>query len=811
MKPRWRKVFLDLIENKARTLLVVFSIAVGVFSIGVIAGAYVIISQDMSASYAANNPANIELRTADFDDTVLTTVRDSRGIANAEGRRVFNMRVRSANSTSWTTIDIVAVNNFARNKINLLSPVAGTSQPLKKQIILEKNALKYLDVKVGDSLVIQLPDNTTKSFVIVGIVQDPATGAGDFLSPPFGYITMDTLPTLRQPQLYNRIYATVLATGQDDNAYIRDIGGSVKDKIEKGGTPVLRTRFSKTHVHPLAATVNAILGILMALGILIVFLSSSLIANTLSALIGQHLRHIGVMKLVGGRNRQILGMYLVMIVSFGVLALLIAVPLGGQGAYGLAAFIASQLNFSLLGYRIVPMALIIQIAIGILVPLVAGLLPVISGSKVTVLRAISGDLARAEGKHVHRGPKRESSWQKLETRATVALSHRGIHIPRPFLISLRNTFRRRNRLILTLFTLTMGGAIFIAVFNVRVTLHDYIGAIGHYFRADVTLDFDQPYRLNQVRQFALQVPGVERVEGWQGLSAELLYPDDSVADNLNVLAPPAESDLVSPIVVAGRWIQPDDVRKMTISESALKYYPDLKAGDFLSLKINGRKEQWQVVGIFKFVGQEGVLAYAPLEYVSQFNDLANSSTSYRVVTAQHDRATQDKMAETLDKFFRANGFKVRLAQSGLASMDTASQSLDTLVTFLLIMALLTASVGSMGLAGTMGMNVLERTREIGIMRAIGASDRIIMLTVIAEGVVIGTISFGLAILLSVPFTYLLSYIVSLAVFETPIATVFTISGYLIWFALVLVMSAIASILPARNAARLTIREVLAYE
>jgi len=811
MKPRWRKVFLDLIENKARTLLVVFSIAVGVFSIGVIAGAYVIISQDMSASYAANNPANIELRMANFDDTVLTAVRDSRGIANAEGRRVFNVRVRSENSTAWTTIDIVAVNDFAKNKINLITPIEGTNQPPKKQIILEKNVLKHLDAKVGDSLVIELPDGTTKSLFIAGIVQDPATGAGDFLAPPFGYITMDTLPTLRQPQLYNRIYATVLATGQDDNAYIRDIGGSVKDKVEKGGTPVLRTRFSKTHEHPLAATVNAILGILMALGILIVFLSSSLIANTLSALIGQHLRHIGVMKLVGGRNRQILEMYLVIIVSFGVLALLIAVPLGGQGAYGLAAFIAGELNFNLLGYRIVPMALMIQIAIGILVPLVAGLIPVISGSRVTVLRAISGDLARAEDKQVHRGPKRESRWQKLETRATVALSQRGIHIPRPFLISLRNTFRRRSRLMLTLFTLTMGGAIFIAVFNVRVTLHDYIGAIGHYFRADVTLDFDQPYRLNEVQQFALQVPGVERVEGWQGLSTELLYPDDSVADNLNVLAPPAASELVKPIVVAGRWIQPDDVRKMTISEAVLKYYPNVKPGDFLPLKVNGRKEQWQVVGIFKFVGQEGVLAYAPLEYVSQFNDLANSSFSYRIVSTKHDRVTQDKMAEALDRFFRDNGFKVRLAQSGLASLDTASQSLDTLVTFLLIMALLTASVGSMGLAGTMGMNVLERTREIGIMRAIGASDSIIMRTVIAEGMVIGTISFGLAILLSVPFTYLLSYIVSMAVFETPIATIFTVSGYLIWFGLVLVMSAIASILPARNAARLTIREVLAYE
>jgi putative ABC transport system permease protein len=106
---------------------------------------------------------------------------------------------------------------------------------------------------------------------------------------------------------------------------------------------------------------------------------------------------------------------------------------------------------------------------------------------------------------------------------------------------------------------------------------------------------------------------------------------------------------------------------------------------------------------------------------------------------------------------------------------------------------------------------LERTREIGIMRAIGAVDGIIMRTVIAEGMVIGLISLGLAIILSVPFTYLLSYIVSLAVFETPIKTVFTVTGYLIWLALILILSAVASALPARNAARLTIREVLAYE
>ena len=130
---------------------------------------------------------------------------------------------------------------------------------------------------------------------------------------------------------------------------------------------------------------------------------------------------------------------------------------------------------------------------------------------------------------------------------------------------------------------------------------------------------------------------------------------------------------------------------------------------------------------------------------------------------------------------------------------------------LLIMTLLTASVGSMGLAGTMGMNVLERTSEIGIMRSIGAVDAEIMRTVLVEGLVIGGISWLLGALLSFPITYMLATIVSLAIFQSPIDVLFTLEGFGLWLGVVLVLSALASLLPARNAARVTIREVLAYE
>ena len=809
MKPRWRKVLHDLLDNKGRTLLVVFSIAVGVFSIGVIAGTYQIISTDMSLSYSANNPANIEMRTTDFGDDVLATLRNQRNVTDVEGRRVFNVRVRVPGTTKWTTLDMNAFDEFEENTINLLLPIEGASVPEKQEVLLEQDALDELEVGLGGLLEFQLSDGSTKVMQVVGVVQDTASGAGDFLASPSAYITLDTLPYLDEPKSYNRALATVLGDG-DDPAYIREVGGALKDKIEKADVFVIRSRFSLTHEHPLASTVNAVLGILMALGILIVFLSSSLIANTLSALLNQHLRHIGVIKLVGGQRRQVFRMYITLIMAFGLLALLIAVPFGGIGAYRLAQFMAGELDFNLLGYRLVPMALFIQVLVGVLVPLIAGLGPVVNGSRITVLSALSGDLAEDEVQFED-GEMRVSWFDWAQVKVTRVLASRGIHIPRPFVISLRNTFRRKSRLLLTLFTLTMGGAIFIAVFNVRVTLHDFIGEVGKYFRSDVTLDFDKAYRLREIEQAVMGVDGVTHVEGWQFVSSELLDDDENVVENITLLSPPAESELVQPILVSGRWMRQDDVKKMTLSEGLLQSFPNLQAGDSIKMKVNGRVETWEVVGIFKFVDQEGLIGYAPLEYVSQMNNLANRAFSFRVVTEQHDRPYQEAKAEELDKYLRDNGYKLRVAEAGSAALDVAVESLDILVIFLLIMAILTAIVGSMGLTGTMGMNVLERTREIGITRAIGADDRAVMRTVIAEGIVIGSISFVLAIILSIPFTYGLSTIVSVAIFQTPIDVVFTYLGYAIWLGLVLVLSTFASILPARNAARLTIREVLAYE
>ena len=152
---------------------------------------------------------------------------------------------------------------------------------------------------------------------------------------------------------------------------------------------------------------------------------------------------------------------------------------------------------------------------------------------------------------------------------------------------------------------------------------------------------------------------------------------------------------------------------------------------------------------------------------------------------------------------------------GAVSEDEYREMIETVYNFLiyllLVIAILSALVGSIGLAGTMSMNVLERTREIGVLRAIGAHNQIVSKLVIIESILIGLISFCLGSVLSLPITSLLSNVISLSIFNSPAEFIVTARGFGIWFGLVLLLSTGASLLPAHNATKLTIREVLAYE
>jgi putative ABC transport system permease protein len=382
------------------------------------------------------------------------------------------------------------------------------------------------------------------------------------------------------------------------------------------------------------------------------------------------------------------------------------------------------------------------------------------------------------------------------------------------LISLRNTFRSKGRMALTLVTLSLGGALFISTFNVQLSMANYIEQMSQYFNGDLNLTLAHPYRVEKIEGLLSPLDEVEHVEGWMTARSELVKADGSTGDSVQLLAPPGGSQLVEPKLISGRWLQPGDQNAIVLNELFQSKFPDLGIGDTLQLQVNGDETDWIVVGFFQFAGRSaGYMAYTNAEYLSQLVGLPGQAILFRVVAADPNLTIsgQDALGIKVQNLLEARGIQISEVEAGLSVSQTAADGFSILTAFLLFMAVLAAVVGSIGLAGTMSINVMERTREIGIMRAIGSSNGILMLMVIIEGYLIGIISWLLGSLLAFPISSLMSNAISMALFEASTTITYTPTGFLIWFVVVSFLSIGASVLPARRAANLTIREVLAYE
>jgi putative ABC transport system permease protein len=526
-----------------------------------------------------------------------------------------------------------------------------------------------------------------------------------------------------------------------------------------------------------------------------VLLGAFLVINTITALMTQQTRQIGIMKSVGGQTGQVAVMYLVLILGFGFCALAIAVPLANKATEIIGAGMAQFINIIPMPFHSYRSVIIQQAIVALLVPLLAALFPIWNSVRITVREAISdyglGGNATPKDKRISRV---------------------SILIPRPIRLSLRNVFRRKFRLVLTLFTLVLGGAIFIGVYNLQESFNKAIEDIQGYILADINVSFGRYYRYDEVAEIAQAVPGVSSVEGWTEVEGTYKINKEDTGTQIMFVAPPSNSTLIKPVIISGRWLKPGDENAVVVGNHFLIKFPDTKVGDWLTVDIYGKETKWHVVGIYTIVGNVNPpLLYVNYEYISRLIGRPGQVYSLRILTDQHDETFQKRVRDQIQALYEERGIQVASAGLGAEFISRQKTQTDILVYMMLVMATLIAIVGGLGLAGTMSINVLERTREIGVMRAIGASNGNIQSIVIVEGMVVGILSWAISILFSIPITNILCYGVGVSLLTTPMNAVYGITGIITWLFVTIVISTIASTLPARRASRLTVKDTLAYE
>jgi len=784
---RLRKIVGDLRVSPGRTLLVTLSIAIGVTAVGMVAGARSLMLRTLDASRDEGRFPSATLRADSFPADALVAARGAPGVADAEARRVVGARlVRDGTSRDLV---LFGLPRFEGLRVGRVTRGRGEWPPSPGTMLVERSSLGELGVDVGGVIRLQLPSGSRRSVQVAGTVHDvnvPATRTSGVL---YGYVTNATLRRLGDRDEPNEL---LLAVPGDRDAAER-VAADVRKLLEAGGVVVTQTIVPEPGAFWAADPVEAMVLLLTVLAVVCLVMSAFLVVNVISAIVTQQRRQIGVMKAIGARPRATAALYLGLAGIYGLAAFVLAVPLAALGALVLVDYAAGLINLDAAPFSFPPYALGLQAAAAIALPLVAALVPAVKASKVTVRQAIAG--AGHEG------------GRRLPT----LLAERATSIPVAARLALTNVTRRKGRLLLTVGTLALGGAVFVGVLSVRESLLRTLDEGAPYGGYDVSVTFERPYPRAKVEKTALDTRGVTRAEAWSVEGAYRVRPDGSESETFTVVGAPHDSDLLQPRIVRGRGLRPDDGRAVVVNTDVLESEEGLRPGDRIALSVNGRPPApWLVVGVAQRI------VYGPVMYA---DDAALASAAgepglarrLAVVTRDSSAAAQAEVAAALmDRLERA-GFAVTSARTSAELRSLDRTNFGTIVSFLLVMATLLAVVGGLGLAGMLGINVIERSREIGVLRAVGARDRDVTRLVFVEGLLVVAMGCALAAPLGLLVGRALSDAVGELFLGAPLAYSFSTTGLLLWLGLALVLAIVASALPARRAMRLTVRDVLAYE
>lgn len=796
--PRWSKVVRDLTAHKTRTALVVLSIAIGIYAIAVVMGGRQVLLREFDADFANSVPPSAEFDTSGFDPALLERVEGREDVRAAEGRRRVTLRyskdaAEGESTAGWETMRLWAIPEFSRGDVGrIVREEASSWPPRDGEVVLERSALQVGDFSIGETITVETAAGVRANLRIVGFAHDINTVPAQFQGAEVGFASLGTLALLDEPEMLNHL-SIVLDPTMSRSAASR-IAADIRDTdLAAAGVRTFRTSVPEPGSHFLGDIFKAVSLLLLALGVMSLALSAFLVVTTVSAIMAQQVRQVGIMKAVGGRREQIGWMYIALVFGYGLLALAIGLPVGLWWARWFTDFAAGILNFRITDHDPPTWVILMLFGVGLLVPVLAAAGPVSRGSRLPVARALNTV-----------GPSTAFGHGLVDRVLGLV---RGL--PRPVALSLRNTFVRKGRLALTLTTLVLASAVVMAVWSVRSSMLQTVEDMGAWWNFDAQVFMARPQPRAELEREAEQVTGVTRVETWLESQASLKRADGSENEDIYLLGVPVGSRFIVPEMVAGRWYEEGDRRAVVINTDVLKDEPGLGVGDSILLDVRGEERSFDIVGVT--TGQlMGAVAFIDRDELDRTIGGGGAVTRLLVQTSEHDAESQALTARELERRLDRASLPASGSQTQVAQKETIANQLGILVTFLVIMAAILAAVGVIGLTGTMTINVLESTREIGVMRSIGASHGAIFGIYITEGVVIALMAWALGAVLSWPMsTWLVSALGG--AMALPLSYAFSWVGVGAWLVLVVAIAAVASLLPAWRASQVSIRDAISYE
>ncbi len=728
MSALWKKAISDVTRRKLRTALTVLGIAIGVMGLTAIN----LSANQLGAAllYATNSSAQPDI---EYFTTAVSaaTVAD---LARQPNVKLIQTQVDEA--VRWNIpsghegLTIIGVTDFQQMRLNPTRLVSG-GYPGAGEIALELSDTSLASVHIGDQVTFMLRGQPQR-LRVSGFVSTQGLPSPTITGSAFGYMDAAAEESLFRLSGANDIQIKLVNAGQSAAT-----ARSLANALAAQHVSVLSVQVGADGNNS-SQIVNGLFGVMRVLSIIALLLSVFLMLSTITTLIAEQLPIIGTMKAIGATSGQVLRNYLASVALYGLLGTTLGLAIGLLGGYVLSSYLGNLFNVDIGPFIVTPSLILVGVAVGMGAPLLAAILPIALGTRITVRQAISGYGLDGGG----------ASGGKAPNRAGGATPRLGA-IPQTMRLGARSLFRKRTRAALTLLALAISGTAFLSVQTTSYSFDTFLTNVLGVYQADIWVGLTTPIPYSKAQALLATTPGVANAEPMAQTLVHSTWGDAT----LEGVQPNAR--IYHHDVLSGRWFTASDQNVVVLSEAAAAK-TGLKVGQTLAFHDDLHSASWRVIGIAHDNNDLGLplgVILAPIGEVTSFQRLpADYAETILLTATDKHQAAIDALAARLDNAFSDAGYQASVETTQQIVQRNQSQ-FQIVYLLLYTVAVIIALVGAIGLFNTLAMSVLERRREIGILRSMGATSGKVAQVFWTEGVSLGVIAWVIAIALGIPGAY----------------------------------------------------------
>lgn len=793
MNTGFKKMLRDLILYRGRTLLTLIGVLIGITSVGAVLSAYSILDREMNKNFIDTNPASMVIYASNLDGNTARLISRSFSNLDIEFRKTIQARISRGDGT-YGTIYLRAIADFGNRKVDTFSLEKGRFPETSSEMAIESDCLKILPnigQGVGMNVQVKLPGGLEKDMQLSGVVHAPGLPPASMENCLYAFLNLDGLKNLGYTGWYDEI-RIVNNNDRFDRVKIKNLSQDISAILNENRYPVSRVDVPVPGKHPHADQLSSLLFLLQAFALIALLAACLIIINLMNFIMSRQIRQIAIMKTVGASTCQIALSYLLYVLIISITALVISFPLSLEVGCRYSNFAAGILNFKISSYQTPFWVFLVQALVAILVPLASTAYPVYKSCRISVKEGLfegTKSLVLKEEKSLY--------LKKLPV-----LSNTG------FIIAVKNLFRKRIRTLIAILALLTGGVLYMTSRNIVASIGKTVDTSMKEFRWNYSVMLSGNYTSDRLNKTLGKIDGLNGYEVWKGCTAFLTGNSSADSVNCQLRVIPNKSNMVLSTILDSL-----DAAKgkntIVVNNGLSKDEGWLKAGLTVKAIINGKSADLVVE---KIVNE---IPGLPMAYMGTetFERLFEGKTSQIILAAVNTRdlLEQRKITKTIEACFKADGVEISENRNIYVLRKSFVDHLFIIVTFLTAMSMLAVIVGGVGIGTAIGINISERKREIGILRAVGANRYQLIAMVLAEVFLMGIISWMAGITLSYPISRWVGNYFGQIFLGMDLQNTLSLPGSIQWLVISAIVSMVAGFLPAWNASSSSLREMLAYE